>query len=191
MKKLIVMAGVVLGVIASEAATVQWNSGTIYDSENNKVGAGAIEAILWESTSSTAFSSLTGQDLYDAYKAGTVDTLVSGATVKTGSSTALGAANLTTGTSYDSGTTVYAALLYVETANDNYISNFAQATASSAKVTTSDLTKYEGGSYLGTANGPAISGWTSGGGSGGVPEPTSGLLLLVGGAMLALRRKQK
>ena len=29
------------------------------------------------------------------------------------------------------------------------------------------------------------------GGSSGVPEPTSGLLLLVGGAMLALRRKQK
>lgn len=28
-------------------------------------------------------------------------------------------------------------------------------------------------------------------GTGGVPEPTSGLLLLVGGAMLALRRKQK
>ena len=27
--------------------------------------------------------------------------------------------------------------------------------------------------------------------SGGVPEPTSGLLLLIGGAMLALRRKQK
>ncbi len=29
------------------------------------------------------------------------------------------------------------------------------------------------------------------GGSGDVPEPTSGLLLLVGGALLALRRKQK
>ena len=28
-------------------------------------------------------------------------------------------------------------------------------------------------------------------GQGGIPEPTSGLLLLVGGAMLALRRKQK
>ena len=28
-------------------------------------------------------------------------------------------------------------------------------------------------------------------GSGGVPEPTSGILLLVGGAMLALRRKRK
>lgn len=32
--------------------------------------------------------------------------------------------------------------------------------------------------------------YTAGGG-GDVPEPTSGLLLLVGGAMLALRRKQK
>ena len=31
----------------------------------------------------------------------------------------------------------------------------------------------------------------SGGGGETIPEPTSGLLLLVGGAMLALRRKQK
>ena len=39
----------------------------------------------------------------------------------------------------------------------------------------------------------AATAWkTSGGGeSGGTPEPTSGLLMLVGGAMLALRRKQK
>ena len=34
-------------------------------------------------------------------------------------------------------------------------------------------------------------GGVAGGSSGGIPEPTSGLLLLVGGAMLALRRKQK
>ena len=33
--------------------------------------------------------------------------------------------------------------------------------------------------------------YPAGGGSGGVPEPTSGLLLLVGAGMLALRRKQK
>lgn len=31
-------------------------------------------------------------------------------------------------------------------------------------------------------------GWTE---AAGTPEPTSGLLLLLGGAMLALRRKQK
>ena len=35
----------------------------------------------------------------------------------------------------------------------------------------------------------ASAGWTKTGGS-DVPEPTSGLLLLVGGAMLALRRKR-
>ena len=41
--------------------------------------------------------------------------------------------------------------------------------------------------------GLTTSGWSSisGGGSSDAPEPTSGLLLLVGGAMLALRRKQK
>ncbi len=49
-----------------------------------------------------------------------------------------------------------------------------------------------------TTTGKRITGQSTGltfspisGGSSGVPEPTSGLLLLVGGAMLALRRKQK
>ena len=36
----------------------------------------------------------------------------------------------------------------------------------------------------------ASAGWTKSGGGTDVPEPTSGLLLLVGGAMLALRRKR-
>ena len=37
---------------------------------------------------------------------------------------------------------------------------------------------------------PAAAGWSDAGG-GGIPEPTSGLLLLIGGSLLALRRKQK
>lgn len=37
----------------------------------------------------------------------------------------------------------------------------------------------------------AASSWSTPAGSTPVPEPTSGLLLLVGGAMIALRRKQK
>ena len=45
----------------------------------------------------------------------------------------------------------------------------------STAITASSLTSFSGGS----------------GGGGDIPEPTSGLLLLVGGAMLALRRKQK
>ena len=39
------------------------------------------------------------------------------------------------------------------------------------------------------SNTTVAGGWASA--TGGVPEPTSGLLLLIGGAMLALRRKQK
>ena len=48
-----------------------------------------------------------------------------------------------------------------------------------------------GVTFAGThfANPLTPGGWTDAGG--GTPEPTSGLLLLVGGAMLALRRKQK
>lgn len=42
-----------------------------------------------------------------------------------------------------------------------------------------------------SGTGLSYSGFTGGSGGGDVPEPTSGLLLLVGGAMLALRRKQK
>ena len=42
-----------------------------------------------------------------------------------------------------------------------------------------------------TAGWAAVSGSTPTPGPSGIPEPTSGLLLLVGGAMLALRRKQK
>ncbi len=46
----------------------------------------------------------------------------------------------------------------------------------STAITASSLTSFSGG---------------SGGGGGDIPEPTSGLLLLVGAGMLALRRKQK
>ena len=37
---------------------------------------------------------------------------------------------------------------------------------------------------------PASKGWSDAGG-GGIPEPTSGLLLLIGASLLGLRRKQK
>ena len=47
-----------------------------------------------------------------------------------------------------------------------------------------------GASWDATKGAFSSSGWSGGGSSGGVPEPTSGLLLVVGGAMLALRRKR-
>ena len=56
------------------------------------------------------------------------------------------------------------------------------------------VTGYSGDTWSGTAYEFATSAYKADKasyGGGGAPEPTSGLLLLVGGAMLALRRKQK
>ena len=67
-----------------------------------------------------------------------------------------------------------------------------------AGTTTYTVEGYSGDTWAGEAFTFATSNYVAdkasypaGGGSGGVPEPTSGLLLVVGGAMLALRRKQK
>ena len=60
-------------------------------------------------------------------------------------------------------------------------------TVGSTTVAFYELSDDSGNSSLSWKPG-GVSGGSSGG---GVPEPTSGLLLLVGGAMLALRRKQK
>ena len=65
-------------------------------------------------------------------------------------------------------------------------------------TTTYTVSGYSGDNWSGDAFTFATSNYVAdkasypaGGGSGGVPEPTSGLLLLVGAGMLALRRKQK
>ena len=67
-----------------------------------------------------------------------------------------------------------------------------------AGTSTYTVEGYSGDSWAGTPFTFATSSYVAdkasypaGGGSGGVPEPTSGLLLLVGAGMLALRRKQK
>ena len=69
-----------------------------------------------------------------------------------------------------------------------FIANKATVAINTAgtDATVANLAKNWGG-----GTGPAITGWVKAGGSGDIPEPTSGLLLLVGGAMLALRRRQR
>ena len=66
-----------------------------------------------------------------------------------------------------------------------------------AGATTYTVSGYSGATWAGatynfsTGNFVADKASYPAGGGGDVPEPTSGLLLLVGGAMIALRRKQK
>ena len=86
--------------------------------------------------------------------------------------------------------TGYALVLtqYTSGETEMFIANKATAMINTAGTDASvlNLAKNWGGT-----GGPAITGWVKAGGGGDIPEPTSGLLLLVGGAMLALRRRQR
>ena len=187
MKKLVMMCVAVVAACAAHAAAVNWNSGTLYLSDGTtKAGKDDITAILWESTSSTAFRGLTAADLYAAKDN---PSSISGY-AKTVNSTALGAANLKSSATYADGTDVYAAILYINNKEGGYIGNFGNVTAGTSNVTLADLSVYEGGSFGGTPRGGAVTKNGAWGGE-GTPEPTSGILLLVGAGILGLRRKQK
>ena len=187
MKKLVVMCIAVAAACVAQAAAVNWNSGTLYLSDGTtKAGKDQITALFWESTTD-AFSGLTAADLYAAKDS---PSSIAGY-VKSANSTALSAINLSSGTAFANGADVYSAILYINNEEGGYMASFGHTTAGASKMTISDMSVYNGGSYGGSALGPAIdkSAWGSGS-SGGTPEPTSGLLLLVGVGMLALRRKR-
>ena len=186
MKKLVVMCIAVAAACVAQAAAVQWNAGNIYMSDGTtKPVAGEVTAIFWESTVATAFSSLTAADLYAARS----DPSTISGYVKSADSNALGSGlNMTSGTAFAAGTDVYSAILYINNAEGGYMASFGHVQAGTAKVTISEMATYNGGSLGGTPRGPAID---KGNWGNSAPEPTSGLLLLVGAGMLALRRKQK
>ena len=182
MKKLMMLAGAMVASLTVSAASVTWGSGTITLQGGAQAGKGDVTAYLFELTKAE-YDALSVDQVYSTYK----DSL--GTANATKSSTAKGAANVRGSDKYAQGDTAYAAILYVSSDGSYAIGNLASYKfASSMDAEVSNLSIYIGGD---TANGAASWASTSGGGSGGVPEPTSGLLLLVGAGMLALRRKQK
>ena len=177
MKKLMMLVGAMLASLSVSAAAVTWSSGTITLQGGTQAGKGDVTAYLFELTK-TQYDALTADKVYDTYK----DSLASADATK--SSTAKGVANLLGKTStYGQGDTAYAAILYVSSDSSYAIGNLASYTfESSMDGSVANLSIYEGGK---AANGPVSWASTS------APEPTSGLLLLMGAGMLALRRKRK
>ncbi len=200
MKKLIVSTIAVALALVANAATVSWTITGVQDSSANKLTAGhtymffatsaaaaqtqiaAITALAGSGADSltTAMSSAAWNDTKKATAAGTFSI---------GTSAAMGGYTLPTNASLglSGGTTyfAYAVIFDTETITDasNYI--VAQGTPTTSGFTTNgDTSSMNKSINIGSQSSAT---WYA---VGSVPEPTSGLLMLLGVAGLALKRKR-
>ena len=190
MKKIMFFLAAIVLAVGVQGAAISWKMGTAIKAPNAdgslgtaNAGAGTLSMYVWLVDQAT-YNAATADSIIANYS-GSLSTATASVTGKSGS---LGGTATTDGLSFSttSDTTYYGIVLtqYKSGDTEMYIANKAEAIINSAgtKVSVLNLSKNWGG-----GTGPAITSWSSA----GVPEPTSGLLLLVGGALLALRRKQK
>lgn len=180
MKKLMLTAAIVCAAVMAHAAAVTWAAGTVTRFDGTTANKN-VNGYLFEITAS-AYST------YSAMDAGTLSKTIyadySGSlssAVVTGTATKKGALTLE-GIDATAGTPVYAAVLYIDGVDSDYFMGNV------ATVTWSGVGYPEVGQLavsLGGAGATATA-WTTA----AVPEPTSGLLMLLGMAGLALRRRR-
>ena len=173
MKKMIVIAAVAVAVVSAKAASVDWTLAatsaevgyTVY--LLTSIGDYAnVEALATAAVSSAQVKSLPRN------KYGTGDVVSTAA-----------------GITADSMKAAYFAIV---TSGDASSFKYVSAGDLSGKVYDADNQETSPGAFgdVSAANILAGTSKNFSGGGGDIPEPTSGLLLLVGGAMLALRRKR-
>ena len=175
MKKLIIAVAIATLGVAVQAATVNWSINAIQNSPDNNVGAGWVVQIF---DSSVTFD-------YAKAAAGDLTPWVDGSTVAAGTTfRAAGSTTMDNGTSKD----VYAVIFdatSVAAAKNYIVSDVLSLTANAAGSTV--LASFGAMTGTTTANKFLNSSWTA---TTAVPEPTSGLLMLLGVAGLALRRRR-
>ena len=175
MKKLIIaLAAIAMGV-AANAATVTWALTGVTDSPDATKAAGWVAYIMDAST-------------YDAFTALTADKIAAYAIENKAYSTATitargGAINVSyEGGSYSGGDTISSYLVLFNNADANSATYYANTATASVTISEGGA---DGKIPFGTFA-AATSGWQTT----AVPEPTSGLLMLLGMAGLALKRKR-
>ncbi len=195
MKKIIIGAVIAMSAFAINAASVSWNAdafslpGADGTYGSTEAGKNDVMGYLWE-VSAEVYATYTADAslIYTEFSKDSYGDLGTATTSK--GSTSTGKVSLKGTTDYAKGATAYAIVLYTYTDTDGkewYVANTATYTMGDVDGNVASLNAYKGGVTDGLSQGDAITGWSTA----VVPEPTSGLLLLIGAAGLALRRKQK
>ena len=170
MKKLVLLAGIAVAAL-SQAASVSWASGAgIKGPSDSYMAAGAIKMYIFQFATEAAYNAA------DIASLDVASATLSGATTK--STTGI---TLVDSTTYGAGDTIYSAVVFTVTdgGKDYY---------RGAKLAVQEVDALDGAVNFTALKSEGS--WTARGGSTDIPEPTSGILLLVGSAMLALRRRR-
>ena len=195
MKKLMFVLAAVLAAGMVQAASINWGTGTAVKgvtSDSNpafgsaNAASGTLNVYVWLVDAAT-YNSTSVDKIWETYGS-KLNTATASATGKSG---AAGATAKTDGLSFSTteNTPYYGLVLTAYDPDKDGTMDYYIANKAVGNVNTSG----NGGSIsnlaknLGGGSGTAFTGWTS---ASSVPEPTSGLLRLVGLAGLALRRRR-
>ena len=186
MKKLLLLAIAAAFTVVTQAATFDWSVTQVREGWADSSIKADGTAYLFLVGANGASEAAVASAISGASSASALATTLGGMAIDSTSLAGGAIANI----SGDVAATAPAQLFFAVISDDGYAYQGAATTVTTIETLGSTTVAF-GSQKTATSSASA---WTNAGGgsSGGdVPEPTSGLLLLMGGAMLALRRKQK
>ena len=190
MKKLIIAAAVACVAALTQAASVSWSITGLKGSDGNTLTSGAAYVFCTKGTSATTVAAVTSA--IDGLNAGDLKTYLTDnsisalkGTISGGGASVSGVDLATSGVpEKQSGTAIFAVIVDDDTFGDGvkYVVTGVSGNVKTPAASTTNVATFSLDGAAATAN---ASNWTA-----AAPEPTSGLLLLLGVAGLALKRKR-